>query len=176
MYWQCSAGVPPTEHWKCSAFHAMHCVHEHELHAPSAGSMQHACTRGSNTARALPAGRGGIVYASRYPPRPLGGLEAWRFGREEESLGHYFLIITRNQWKTYQSFCQEHIRFLRLYFYNIGCKNWSKIQKTLKINQKTLLDQSCDLLGSPGASWIDFLLIFIAFGIHLGSHLGVQNQ
>ena len=59
----------------------MHGVHERELHAQSAGSMQHACfTRGFNTAHAhrSESERGGIVCASRHPPRHLGGVEAQR--------------------------------------------------------------------------------------------------
>ena len=65
----------------------MHGVHERELHAQSAGSMQHAClTRGFNTAHAhrSESERGGIVCASRHPPRPLGGVEARRIKWEED--------------------------------------------------------------------------------------------
>ena len=65
----------------------MHGVHERELHAQSAGSMQHACfTGGFNTAHAhrSESERGGIVCASRHPPRRLGGVEALRTTCEED--------------------------------------------------------------------------------------------
>ena len=65
----------------------MHGVHERELHAQSAGSMQHACfTRGFNTAHAhrSESERGGIVCASRHPPRRLGGVGVQRTKCEED--------------------------------------------------------------------------------------------
>jgi hypothetical protein len=56
----------------------MHGVHERELHAQSAGSMQHACfTRGSNTAHAhrSESERGGIPCAAHSPPRKRGEID-----------------------------------------------------------------------------------------------------
>ena len=58
----------------------MHGVHERELHAQSAGSMQHACfTRGFNTAtRLAPRASAAGLFALRVTRR--GRLLAWRFG------------------------------------------------------------------------------------------------
>ena len=63
----------------------MHCVHEHELHARSAGSMHvmHA-QEGSKHRPGAQSERGGIVCASRHPPRPLGGVGTWKIGGQED--------------------------------------------------------------------------------------------
>ena len=46
------------------------------------------------------------------------------------------------------------------------------IQNWLKIDKKSVLERPWELLGVLGASWIDFLSIFIDFGVHLGTLLG----
>ena len=46
------------------------------------------------------------------------------------------------------------------------------IQNSLKIDKKSVLERPWELLGVLGASWINFLSIFIDFGVHLGTLLG----
>ena len=46
------------------------------------------------------------------------------------------------------------------------------MKNRFKIDKKTVLERSCDLLGAPGASRIDILMIFIDFWLHLGTLWG----
>ena len=80
---------------------------------------------------------------------------------------------TKNRWKFDEKMVRKLIDFWSDFLSILVSKLIpNRYQNRFKICKKTLKNRSWELLGALGPSWIDFLSIFIDFGLHLGALLG----